>query len=321
MTCLGTILRAALTLFAMLAAAVGAAAAGTVKEMSMASPTLGSEYRYTVYLPDGYGDGDRDGAGGGAGGLTYPVLYLLHGSAGNERDWLDKGGVAATLDRLIAGKRVPPTVVVMPGHRAMWWVDGHAGKSETVLLTELLPEVERRFRVYADREGRAFGGLSAGAFETIRLAFLRPELFAAGIALSPAIYSPLPPKNSSIYKDPPFLKDGRFDEEMWARLNWPSLIDGYRAQPLRVPLYLNSGDRDRFEIAYHAAALHRELSLLQPDAVRFRVVDGDHEWRVWNQTIGDALEYALPYLRAPTAPASAPEIPVPPAAPPVAPVN
>ncbi|MCW2238727.1 alpha/beta hydrolase [Azospirillum canadense] len=293
MTSFGTIIRATLTLFATLAAMVTAvpepASAGTVQELSLASSTLGAEYRYTVYLPDGYGDD----------GTTYPVLYLLHGSAGNERDWLDKGGVAATLDRLIADRKVPATVVVMPGHRAMWWVDGHAGQSETVLLKELLPEVERRFHVYADRTGRAFGGLSAGAHATIRLAFTRPDLFAAGIALSPAIYTPMPPPNSSIYKDPPFFKDGRFDEEMWTRLNWPALIDGYRAQPLRIPLYLNSGDRDRFEIAYHAAVLYRELFRLQPDAVRFRVVDGDHEWRVWNQTIGDALEYALPYLRAP----------------------
>ncbi|WP_042695182.1 esterase family protein [Azospirillum sp. B506] len=296
MTRFGTIISAVCALFAVVAASE-AQSAGTVQELSLPSRVLDKDYRYTVYLPDGYDDSCT----------TYPVVYLLHGASGNERDWLDKGNVKPVLDQIIAEKRIPPTVVVMPGHRGMWWVDGDGEKSETVLLTELLPTVEQRFRVYAERAGRAFGGLSAGGYATIRLAFTRPELFAVGMALSPAIYSPLPPSNSSAMKDPAFMKDGVFDADLWVRLNWQSLFDAYRSQPLRVPLYLNAGDHDRFEIAYHTAVLHRELSRLQPDATVFRVVDGDHEWRVWHDTIGDAMTYALARMKAPL-PASAAKV-------------
>jgi len=268
------------------------ARSGTVLDERLDSRTLGRDYRFTVYLPDGY-DGARS---------NHPVFYLLHGSAGDEHDWPVKGRIAATLDRLIAAGRIPPTVVVMPGHKGMWWVDGHGEKAETVLLTELMPEVERRFHTRADRSGRGIGGLSAGGYAAIRIVFQHPDLFAAALALSPAIYEPVPPGNSSALRDPAFHKDGAFDADLWRRLNWRSLFDAYTAQPVKVPLYINSGDRDRFDIAYHAAVFHRALRAHQPGATVFRVVDGDHEWPVWESTIGEALEYTLSHIREPVPP-------------------
>ncbi len=276
-------------LLGLLAGAVTAADAGTLTDERLASATLGRDYRYTLYRPDGY-EGDP---------RRYPVFYLLHGALGDEHDWPVKGKVVATLDRLMADGRLPPTLVVMPGHKGMWWVDGHGEKAETVLLTELMPEVERRFHTRTDRAGRGIGGLSAGAYEAIRLIFQRPEMFAAAIALSPAIYEPVPPSNSSAFKDPAFVKDGVFDAALWQRLNWRGLFDAYKAQPLIVPLYINSGDRDRFEVPYHAAVLHRALRAHQPDATVFRVVDGDHEWPVWERSVGEALDYALSRLGPP----------------------
>jgi enterochelin esterase-like enzyme len=249
-----------------------------------------------VYLPDGYATSCQ----------SYSVFYLLHGSSGDEHDWLVKGKVEATLDRLIAERRIPPTIVVMPGHKGMWWVDGNGEKAETVLLKELLPDVQARFRTIAERAGRAVGGLSAGGYGTIRLAFTHPEMFAAGAALSPAVYDPVPPSNSAAVKDPAFQKDGAFDATTWQRLNWPGLFEAYKSQPQVVPLYLNSGDRDRFDIAYHAAALHKTLRGHQPGMVVFRVVDGDHEWPVWERTIGEAMEYTLNKLSGPQKPENAP---------------
>jgi S-formylglutathione hydrolase FrmB len=48
-----------------------------------------------------------------------------------------------------------------------------------------------------------------------------------------------------------------------------------------VPIYINSGDHDTFDISYHAAVLYQTLREHQPNAVEFRLVDGDHEWQVW----------------------------------------
>ncbi|WP_245612967.1 alpha/beta hydrolase [Skermanella stibiiresistens] len=266
-----------------------AAMAGTVLERSLPSPTLGRDYRFTVYLPDGYGESC----------LSYPVLYLLHGANGDEHDWLNKGKIKPTLDRLINDDAITPMIVVMPGHKQMWWVDANAEKAGTVLMKELLPRIEQDFRIVEGRAGRMVAGLSAGGQAAVRLAFEHPEMFAAAAALSPAVYEPLPPSNSSAMKDPPFQKDGKFDGEAWAKLSWRPLFETYRAQPVVVPFYINSGDIDRFEIPYHAAALFRELHRHQPGNAIFRVVAGDHEWPVWASTIGDALEYMSPHARTP----------------------
>lgn len=275
--------------------AITGARASTILHESLASPTLGRDYLFTVYLPDGYETS----------GLVYPVVYLLHGAKGDENDWLTKGKAQQTLDRLIRKKRIQPVIAVMPGHKGMWWTDANAERAETVLLKELLPAVETRFRAWQGRDGRAFIGLSAGGYATIRLALRYPDLFAAGAALSPAIYEPEPPANSSAVTDPPFQKNGHFDHETWLRLNWRNYFDAYTAQPQRVALYINSGDRDRFDIAYHAAAFHRALRAHQPDKTVFRVIDGDHEWPVWEHSLGDALTYALRYIHTPSPPSDA----------------
>lgn len=269
--------------------------ASTILHESLPSPTLGRDYLFTVYLPDGYETSGR----------AYPVVYLLHGAKGDENDWLVKGKAQQTLDRLIQDKRIQPVIAVMPGHKSMWWADANAERAETVLLKELLPAIETRFRTWPNRDGRAFIGLSAGGYATIRLALRYPELFVAGAALSPAIYEPEPPTSSSAVTDPPFQKNGRFDRETWLRLNWRTSFDAYVAQPQRVALYINSGDRDRFDIAYHAAVFHQALRAHQPDKTVFRVVDGDHEWSVWEHSLGDALAYALGYIRPASPPSDA----------------
>jgi len=263
--------------------------AGTVLHQSFPSSTLERDYHYTIYLPKGYDTSNR----------LYPVVYLLHGASGDENDWPVKGKVKPTLDRLIAENRIKPMIVVMPGHKESWWVDGQGEQAETVLLKELFPHIEAEFRTVSAREGRAVAGLSAGGYATIRLILRFPELFAAGAALSPAIYEPDPPESSSARRNPPFQKNGAFDKATWRELNWSNYFDAYKEQDLRVPLYVNSGDRDRFDIYYHATIFYHALRKIQPEQTALRIVHGDHKWHVWADSIGEALEYMSPALKDP----------------------
>jgi enterochelin esterase-like enzyme len=73
-------------------------------------------------------------------------------------------------------------------------------------------------------------------------------------------------------------------------------LDAYKKSGTVVPLYINSGDHDRFGIVGHAAVLYQRLLAHQPQAVEYRVVDGDHEWMVWRDTLGDALVFMDRYL-------------------------
>lgn len=263
--------------------------AGEVTHHSFASETLGRDYAYNIYLPDGYDDGD----------LTYPAMYLLHGSFGNENRWVVNGRMQPTVDRLIAEGAIPPAVIIMPGSES-WWVDGYNEPAETAFFEDLIPHIEATYRVIPEREGRVVGGLSAGGYGTVNFVLEHPDMFAAGAALSPASYVPVPPDHSSGNRHPAYLDaDGNFDPEKWQALNYTAHIDAYKAQDTVVPLYINSGDHDTFDIAYHAAVLYQTLREHQPGAVEYRVVDGDHEWQVWVDTLPEALEFVFSHTSRP----------------------
>ncbi len=72
------------------------------------SETLGASYPYTLYTPDGFDESDK----------RYPVMYLLHGSFGNENDWASKGSLQETADTLIEQGKIPPALIVMPGSQS-----------------------------------------------------------------------------------------------------------------------------------------------------------------------------------------------------------
>ena len=263
--------------------------AGEVFLETFRSEALGRDYKYTVYLPDSYKKDDK----------KYPILYLLHGAGGDENEWLAKGGLRETMDAMIARKLIKPMVVIMPGHTAAWWVDGAKEKGETALVKEVMPHAEAKYRIDAVRSNRLIAGLSAGGFGAVNLIMKYPQMFAASAILSPAVYDPVPPNNSSGVRQPPFQKDGKFDAELWKSLNYVSHIDAYKKSGVIVPLYINSGDHDMFSIAFHAATLFERLRFHQPDAIEFRIVNGDHEWMLWRDTLADALQFMTARIAGP----------------------
>jgi enterochelin esterase-like enzyme len=293
--------RAYAALLAFTTAASGvSASASEIRRATVASAALGRDMPFTVYVPDGYETS----------GQRYPVLYLLHGAGGDENAWVERGDIQTHVDRLIAESAIPPTLVVMPGCRACWWIDGAKDRAEKAFWTELVPAVTERFRTVEARDGMLIAGLSAGGFGTIRFAMKYPDRIAAAAAFSPAIYSVTPPPNSSARTQPPFLgPDGQFNQNTWTTLNYPALIDHYFEQPSRVPFYLVSGDNDRFGIAFETALLFKRLSEKQSEATELRIVDGDHTWVVWASALDGALKYlyrfaARPQPATPSAPDS-----------------
>jgi enterochelin esterase-like enzyme len=260
--------------------------AGEISQSSFESTLLGREYRYTVYLPDGYEEGE----------VRYPVLYLLHGASADEHEWAEGGDVRPTADRLITAGEIPPLIVVMPGHRDGWWVDGNHEPASSVVHEELIPHIDATLRTIAHRGGRLLGGLSAGGYGAVNLALSHPELFAAAAAFSPAVYEPLPPETSGSRRTPQFTREGAFDPETWRRLNYPPRLERYSAGHLVVPFYLMSGDDDAFGIADHTFTLFQRLRANQPEAVELRIVDGGHDWPVWRAALPDALRYLCRFV-------------------------
>jgi len=260
--------------------------ASTVTHHSFTSTTLERDYHYNLYIPDAY-EGSQ---------ASFPVLYLLHGAAGDENSWVDAGNLQTTVDALITGNKIPPMLIVIPADPNFWWADSHVESAQSALITELIPHVDDNYRTIDARDGRLIAGYSAGGFGTVNAALAFPELFVAAAALSPAVYHPVPPASSSATRIELFQSNGEFDAELWRSLNWVSVFDAYQEKGVVVPFYINSGDHDRFDIAYHAAAFYQALREYQPDRVELRIFDGDHDFAAWGGSLGDALQYLAGFV-------------------------
>ena len=119
----------------------------------------------------------------------YPVLYLLHGIGGDEKEWLNGGTPQVILDNLYAGGKIEPMIVVMPNGRAM--IDDRAAGNifdsakvqafatfEKDLLNDLIPFIEKKYPVQADREHRAIAGLSMGGGQSLNFGLGNLHKFA-----------------------------------------------------------------------------------------------------------------------------------------------
>jgi len=272
-------------LFLWLCCAIGAHA-GSITNVEFQSSTLGRNWSYNVYLPTGYETSQ----------LRYPVLYLLHGNDGHRNDWVVKGRIQATADALIASGDIPPAIIIMPDAGTTWFVDLKE-KMETAFISDLIPQVQKRFRTLTGRDGRLVGGLSMGGYGALRFALKYPEKFQAAALLSPAIYNPEPPVTSSAR----FVKvfgSPDYDAAVWKAHNYPALWDAFLKKDIKVPMYINSGDDDDFNIESEATQFY-ELLRKNKQPAELRIVNGAHAWPVWESTIGDALKYIFQTVRRP----------------------
>lgn len=275
-------------------ALLGAAAAhaGTLLTAQLKSETLARPWTYNVYLPTGYEDGKLD----------YPVLYLLHGNDGSRNDWAVKGRLKPTVDALIESGDMPPAIIIMPDAGTTWYVDLKE-KMETAFFNDMIPHVEKTYRTLTTRDGRLIGGLSMGGYGALRYALKYPEKFEAAALLSPAIYNPEPPADSSARSVKVFAApggDGAYDAAVWKDYNYPVLWDAFLKKGIKVPMYINSGDDDEFRIENEATQLYALLRKNKQPA-ELRIVNGPHDWPVWEATIGDALKYVFRTVSRPAA--------------------
>lgn len=170
---------------------------GNVTSTWYHSDILGAERRLSVYTPPFYDKNIQ----------SYPVLYLLHGSGGDENAWLELGRTARIMDNLIAEGKIRPMIVVMPnGNPSKQAAPGETadnlaykpamsnsfpgykdGKYEKS-FTEIIHFIDNRYCTIPDKRNRAIAGLSMGGFHTLYISLNYPDyfsyigLFSAGLS-------------------------------------------------------------------------------------------------------------------------------------------
>lgn len=146
------------------------------------------EWRHAmVYTPAEYEKGKKH----------YPVLYLQHGMGEDETGWSKQGHMQHIMDNLIASKEVVPMIVVMESgdvKAPFRGGDNRQGFSEygasfyQVMIQDLIPTIDSKFRTLTDRDHRAMAGLSWGGHQTFDLVLNNMDKFSYMGAFSGAIF-------------------------------------------------------------------------------------------------------------------------------------
>jgi len=180
---------------------------GDLRERWYYSKVTGNWRRCLVYTPPEYDGNER---------TRYPVFYLLHGWGENEEGWYKQGHVDFIMDNLIAEKKAKPMLIVMdnlnavkPGDDAsLYWARSiiarrsmsdvpppigarppagaarggfptNFGDTFTqMMFTDLIPMIERTYRVLPGRENRAMAGLSMGGMQSFKTVLGNLDKFA-----------------------------------------------------------------------------------------------------------------------------------------------
>jgi enterochelin esterase family protein len=228
---------------------------GELRSLAYASRVTGEERRVIVYTPPGYDDK-------ASARTRYPVLYLQHGSGESERAWAEQGRARVILDDLLADKQAVPMLVVMDnGYAARPGAPAGRGNEAfgDVVVQDLVPLVDARFRTVAKREARAIAGLSMGAGQALAIGLGHPDTFASIGALSGGFRN-FDPKTSFA----------------------GALADAAAANAKLRLLWIGIGQQD---FGYPGTkAAHEALTAAGIEHV-WSEGPGGHEWRVWRRSL------------------------------------
>ena len=262
-----------------------AAEKGSVKTAEFYSKIIGDNIKYNIYLPWNYEKKDKQ----------FPVIYLLHGRGDDMNGWLK---IKDDFDKMIQEKKIPPMIAVMPD--APWedasgyYVDSlyKTGKKiESAFTQDLINYIDSNYKSVANRENRFISGYSMGGYGATRYILAHPELFCAAVILSPAIYYPLPPKDSSAREYGAFGKDDKlFVDDIWLEKNYPEAVKIFEISGMKINLYIAVGDKEwkipdfserMHDLDMEAHMLFNYLCRIKNINVNFRVFGGGHDWDVW----------------------------------------
>jgi enterochelin esterase-like enzyme len=251
--------------------------------LSVKSKILNMDRKFAIYLPPDYETSQR----------SYPVLYLLHGGGDDQTGWVQFGEVQHITDKAIADGIATPMIIVMPdantGKRGYSNDASNTWRYEDFFFQELMPYVEKTYRIKADKRYRAVSGLSMGGDGTFTYALHHPELFSAACPLS-AGTGPLTLDDAKtrLKRDNPNISDADITS-FYNRQSVLNLINNAPDSSKKtVRWYIDCGDDD---FLYEGNSLAHIAMRKKDIPHEFRTRDGAHNWTYWREALPVVLEF------------------------------
>lgn len=247
-----------------------------VEYSSFQSPALGRELKFAIQLPPSY---DKDAK------RKFPALYFLHGMNGSEGEF-ERRGVAAAINKLRESGKIGEMIIVAPNGKNSFYLNAKNGeKYEDAIIKDLIPFIEKTYRVTGTREARAIQGISMGGFGALVLAFKHPEMFSSVTTHCAALFAELPSAAGTdqrsqfrarlvgnLFGDPP-------DQEFFHGNNPMDLADTNAAllKKSGLKIYFDVGDQDRYGFTEPNKVFDARLTKAGI-AHEFHVFPGNHGW-------------------------------------------
>ncbi|MEP6712078.1 MAG: alpha/beta hydrolase-fold protein [Ferruginibacter sp.] len=149
-----------------------------VQKDSFYSPSVQLQLKYTVILPASYNKNNL---------VKYPVVYMLHGHTGNYTSWITYANLPVNLATQYN------CIIILPDAGNSWYVnwtgqtDIKQHRWEDMLVRDLIPDADKKYRILANKKSRAIGGLSIGGYGALAVGLKNSNLFGFVFSTSGAI--------------------------------------------------------------------------------------------------------------------------------------
>jgi len=237
---------------------------GLVSENIYFSKITNAWRRCFVYTPADYSTNLKE---------RYPVLYLQHGSFEDETGWSVQGKANLILDNLVAEGNAVPMIIVMDNGYANKPKKDTADKNalfsvfEDVMIKEIIPMIDAKFRTRSDREHRAIAGLSMGANQTMRILMNNLDKFS-----SMGAFSGTPNYPGTTALDPLTFLDGKYK-------------DGTDINKKLKVLWLGLGRKEPNPFPGSVGAFRAMLDKQGIKYVYYESPGTAHEWLTWRRDL------------------------------------
>jgi len=258
-TILSTYIRTLIVLFAFgLISYSVSASEGTVKTITYQSTAQNTSCKMNIYLPAGYDEATDTNN-------SYPVFYLYHGGGENYTHWINLGETKSTLDSYISSGKAVPMIVVMPDCKNI-----AADVFTKELLTDIIPFIEKNYRVKKDKDHRGVGGLSWGGLQALDAGLYHYEMFGYVAILSSGWFAT--------------------DQAAYSKAKDFLAINGKNIEKSTRYLYFSEGTSQ--DMAYANGQITLKLLKENGLTVHYWEHPGGHSWMAWKAD----LKAFAPYL-------------------------